>query len=187
MWWLVAWLRRFSTASGLLLVIVVLSPTTSIKKFISPNASEANELLVARIAVLIAVVISAYLGINPPGFVGEVVALCLRFGCSELLPQAIVLGIFDKRTNRTGAVTRDDRWSGFTAFYIITTAPGIGIKWSPWLFGISPQGIGTIGMLMNFIITYVVSRMTEEPSQEMQDFVESIRYPKGAGGASAHD
>ena len=175
-----------STASGLLLVIASSIAHDIYKKFIRPDATEANELVVARISVLFAVVIAGLLGIYPPGFVGEVVAFAFGLAAASFFP-AIVLGIFDKRTNRTGAVTGMIVGIVFTAFYIITTAPGIGIRWEPWLFGISPQGIGTVGMLINFILTYTISRMTEEPSTEMQNFVEGIRYPRGAGGATAHD
>ena len=175
-----------STASGLLLVIASSISHDIYKKFIRPDASEASELAVARVAVLFAVVIAGLLGIYPPGFVGEVVAFAFGLAAASFFP-AIVLGIFDKRTNRTGAVTGMIVGIVFTAFYIITTAPGIGIRWEPWLFGISPQGIGTVGMIINFLITYFVSRATEEPSLEMQNFVEGIRYPRGAGGAAAHD
>ncbi len=175
-----------STASGLLLVIASSISHDIYKKFLRPDASEASELAVARVAVLFAVVIAGLLGIYPPGFVGEVVAFAFGLAAASFFP-AIVLGIFDKRTNRTGAVTGMIVGIVFTAFYIITTAPGIGIRWEPWLFGISPQGIGTVGMIINFLITYFVSRATEEPSLEMQNFVEGIRYPRGAGGAAAHD
>ncbi len=175
-----------STASGLLLVIASSISHDIYKSFINKDASEANELAVARVAILFAVVVAGLLGIYPPGFVGEVVAFAFGLAAASFFP-AIVLGVFDKRTNRTGAVTGMIVGIVFTAFYIITVAPGIGIRWEPWLFGINPQGIGAIGMLMNFVITYVVSRMTEEPSQQMQDFVEDIRYPKGAGTAAAHD
>ena len=175
-----------STASGLLLVISSSISHDIYKKFLRPEASEASELAVARVAILFAVVIAGLLGIYPPGFVGEVVAFAFGLAAASFFP-AIVLGIFDKRTNRTGAVTGMVVGILFTGFYIITTAPGIGIRWEPWLFGISPQGIGTVGMFINFIIAYVVSRMTEEPSLEMQAFVENIRYPRGAGAATAHD
>ena len=175
-----------STASGLLLVIASSIAHDIYKRFIRPDATEANELAVARVSVLFAVVIAGLLGIYPPGFVGEVVAFAFGLAAASFFP-AIVLGIFDKRTNRTGAVTGMIVGIVFTAFYIITTAPGIGIRWEPWLFGISPQGIGTVGMVINFLITYFVSRATEEPSLEMQNFVEGIRYPRGAGGAAAHD
>ena len=175
-----------STASGLLLVIASSIAHDIYKRFIRPDATEANELAVARVSVLFAVVIAGLLGIYPPGFVGEVVAFAFGLAAASFFP-AIVLGIFDKRTNRTGAVTGMIVGIVFTAFYIITTAPGIGIRWEPWLFGISPQGIGTVGMIINFLITYFVSRATEEPSLEMQNFVEGIRYPRGAGGAAAHD
>ena len=174
-----------STASGLLLVVASSISHDIYKRFVNPSASEANELVVARISVLFAVIVAGLLGIYPPGFVGEVVAFAFGLAASSFFP-AIVLGVFDKRTNRTGAVTGMIVGIVFTAVYIITAAPGV-MNMGNWFFGISPQGIGTIGMLINFVLTYVVSRMTEEPSAEMQAFVEGIRYPRGAATASAHD
>jgi cation/acetate symporter len=175
-----------STASGLLLVIASSFSHDIYKRYLNQGASEQNELLVARISVLIAVVIAGLLGIYPPGFVSEVVAFAFGLAAASFFP-AIVLGIFDKRTNKHGAVTGMIVGILFTGFYIITVAPRIGIGWAPWLFGISPQGIGTIGMLLNFIITFTVSRMTAAPPAALQEFVENIRYPRGAGEAVAHD
>jgi len=138
-------------------------------------------LLVARIGVVVGVVASGIAGLNPPGFVGEVVAFAFGLAAASFFP-TIVLGIFDKRTNRTGAVAGMSTGLIFTSIYIITAAPGM-MNMGPWLFDISPQGIGTIGMLINFIVTLVVSRQTAAPSAEMQAFVENIRYPRTASAS----
>lgn len=170
-----------STASGLLLVIASSISHDIYKTFINKDASEQNELLVARIGVVVGVVASGIAGLNPPGFVGEVVAFAFGLAAASFFP-TIVLGIFDKRTNRTGAVAGMSTGLIFTSIYIITAAPGM-MNMGPWLFDISPQGIGTIGMLINFIVTLVVSRQTAAPSAEMQAFVENIRYPRTASAS----
>jgi len=170
-----------STASGLLLVIASSISHDIYKTFINKDASEQNELLVARIGVVVGVVASGIAGLNPPGFVGEVVAFAFGLAAASFFP-TIVLGIFDKRTNRTGAVAGMSTGLIFTSIYIITAAPGM-MGMGPWLFDISPQGIGTIGMLLNFIVTLVVSRQTAAPSAEMQAFVENIRYPRTASAS----
>ncbi len=170
-----------STASGLLLVISSSISHDIYKTFINKDASEQNELLVARIGVVVGVVASGIAGLNPPGFVGEVVAFAFGLAAASFFP-TIVLGIFDKRTNRTGAVAGMSTGLIFTSIYIITAAPGM-MNMGPWLFDISPQGIGTIGMLINFIVTLVVSRQTAAPSAEMQAFVENIRYPRTASAS----
>lgn len=170
-----------STASGLLLVISSSISHDIYKSFINKDASEQNELLVARIGVVVGVIASGIAGLNPPGFVGEVVAFAFGLAAASFFP-TIVLGIFDKRTNRTGAVAGMSIGLIFTSIYIITAAPGM-MGMGPWLFDISPQGIGTIGMLLNFIVTLVVSRQTAAPSAEMQAFVENIRYPRTASAS----
>ncbi|MDZ7704671.1 MAG: sodium:solute symporter family protein [Trueperaceae bacterium] len=175
-----------STASGLLLVIASSFSHDIYKTFINKDASEANELLVARIAMVGAVILAGLLGIFPPGFVSEVVAFAFGLAAASFFP-AIVLGIFDKRTNNYGAISGMLTGIIFTAFYIITAVPRFGIGWGNWIFDISPQGIGTIGMLISFAVTYTVSRMTAEPPAEIQALVENVRYPRGAGAAQAHD
>jgi cation/acetate symporter len=170
-----------STASGLLLVISSSISHDIYKSFINKDASEQNELMVARVGVVIGVIASGIAGLNPPGFVGEVVAFAFGLAAASFFP-TIVLGIFDKRTNRTGAVAGMSIGLIFTSIYIITAAPGM-MGMGPWLFDISPQGIGTIGMLLNFIVTLVVSRQTAAPSAEMQAFVENIRYPRTASAS----
>ena len=174
-----------STASGLLLVIGSSFSHDIYKRFINPNASEQNELAVARVSVLVAIIIAGYFGVNPPGFVGEVVAFAFGLAAASFFP-AIVLGIFDKRTNKYGAVSGMLTGIIFTGAYIIMTADRL-MDRDPFIFGITAQGIGAVGMLLSFIVTYVVSRMTTEPPLEIQEFVENIRYPRGAGAAQAHD
>jgi cation/acetate symporter len=174
-----------STASGLLLVIGSSFSHDIYKRFLNPKASEQNELAVARISVLIAVIIAGYFGVRPPGFVAEVVAFAFGLAAASFFP-AIVLGIFDKRTNKHGAVSGMLVGIIFTATYIIMTAPRL-LGYEPWLFGITAQGIGTVGMLLSFLVTFTVSRLTPPPPLELQEFVENIRYPRGAGAAQAHD
>ena len=176
-----------STASGLLLVIASSFSHDIYKKFISPNASEANELFVARIMVIIAVIVAGLFGIFPGGYVAEVVAFAFGLAAASFFP-VIVMGIFDKRANKEGAIAGMLVGIVFTGTYIILYAPGmIGLPLPAWTFGISAQGIGTIGMLLNFIVAYAVSRATTEPPHEVQEFVENIRYPRGSAQASAHD
>lgn len=174
-----------STASGLLLVIASSLSHDIFKTYIRPKASEREELLVARGAMLGAVALAGILGVYPPAFVGEVVAFAFGLAAASFFP-AIVLGIFDPRTTREGAITGMLVGITFTASYIITVAPGIGIGWDPWFFGISPQGIGTVGMLLSFVLTVVVSRLTPPPPPEIQGLVERIRYPRGSGAAIDH-
>ena len=174
-----------STASGLLLVIGSSFSHDIYKRFINPNASEQNELLVARGSVLIAVIVAGYFGVNPPGFVGEVVAFAFGLAAASFFP-AIVLGIFDKRTNKYGAISGMLVGIIFTGAYIIMTADRL-MDIEPFIFGIRAQGIGTVGMVLSFIVTYGVSRLTPPPPVALQEFVENIRYPRGAGAAQAHD
>ena len=174
-----------STASGLLLVIGSAFSHDIYKRFINKDASEQNELAVARVSVLVAIVIAGYFGVNPPGFVGEVVAFAFGLAAASFFP-AIVLGIFDKRTNKYGAISGMLVGIIFTGAYIIMTADRL-MDIEPFLFGIRAQGIGTVGMVLSFIVTYGVSRATPAPPVALQEFVENIRYPRGAGAAQAHD
>ncbi len=167
-----------STASGLLLVVASSISHDIYKCRLNPKCTDKQELKVARAAILLSVLVAGYLGIHPPGFVAEVVAFAFGLAAASFFP-AIVLGIFDKRTNTKGAISGMVAGLVFTAVYIITTAPGL-LAWEPWLLGIDPQGIGTLGMLLNAVITVTVSRMTEPPSEHMQRFVETIRYPGSA-------
>lgn len=177
-----------STAAGLLLVISTSVAHDLIKSVLNPNISEKGELMAARIAAGGAVIIAGYFGIKPPGFVAQVVAFAFGLAASSFFP-LIIMGIFNKRMNREGAIAGLITGLVFTAGYIIyfkfMVAADQNVA-ANWLFGISPEGIGTVGMLLNFIVAYVVSKFTPAPPQEVMDLVESIRYPRGAGGASAH-
>jgi cation/acetate symporter len=171
-----------STAAGLLLVISSSIAHDIYTKMIKPNAPESERLLVGRIFIFVAICVAGYFGINPPGFVAEVVAFAFGFAAASFFP-IILLGIFDKRTNKQGAIAGMTVGLAFTAFYII----GNRFFGMPaFFFGISAQGIGTVGMVLNLVVTLVVSRMTPPPPAEIQEMVESVRVPRGAKAASSH-
>ncbi len=176
-----------STAAGLLLVISSAISHDLLKNPINPNISEKGELRAARIAAAAAVVMAGYLGVNPPGFVAEVVAFAFGLAAASFFP-AIILGIFDKRTNMPGAMAGMITGIVFTAAYIIYFKFINKAANTPdhWFMGISPEGIGTLGMFINAIVTLVVSRMTPAPPLKVQEMIESIRVPRGAGKAHAH-
>ncbi|QWC86688.1 cation acetate symporter [Nocardioidaceae bacterium] len=163
-----------STASGLLLVISSAIANDVYYKKINPQATEARQLLVGRIAMAGAIVVAGYLGINPPGFVAQVVALAFGLAAASFFP-TLVLGIFYKKTTAKGAAAGMIAGLGVTMAYMIWTIDIYGN--SEGLFGIPETGFGTVGMLINFAVTLVVSQFTEKPSQQMQDLVEEIRYP----------
>ena len=168
-----------STAAGLLLVISTSISHDLLKKNINPNISEKGELWAARISIAVAVVAAGLAGLNPPGFVAEVVALAFGLAASSFFP-AIILGIFDKKMNKEGAIAGMLTGIIFTALYILYFKPqlgGIGLP-EDYLFGISPEGIGTIGMIINFIVSLIVSRLTKPTPKKIKALVESIRYPK---------
>jgi cation/acetate symporter len=168
-----------STAAGLLLVISTSISHDLLKKNINPNISEKGELWAARISIAVAVVAAGMAGLNPPGFVAEVVALAFGLAASSFFP-AIILGIFDKKMNKEGAIAGMLTGIIFTALYILYFKPqlgGIGLP-EDYLFGISPEGIGTIGMIINFIVSLIVSRLTKPTPEKIKALVESIRYPK---------
>ncbi|TBU76930.1 sodium:solute symporter family protein [Phytopseudomonas daroniae] len=175
-----------STAAGLLLVISTLISHDLLKSNLMPGISEKKELLAARIAAGTAVVIAGLFGIYPPGFVAQVVAFAFGLAAASFFP-AIVMGIFYKRMNKEGAIAGMVVGLAFTFSYIVyfkfinPTATA-----DDWWFGISPEGIGTLGMIFNFIIAFVVSRMTAPPPEHIQHLVEDIRVPRGAGGAIDH-
>ena len=171
-----------STAAGLLLVISSSVAHDLLKKSIRPSITEKGELLAARVAAGVAVVIAGYFGINPPGFLGEVVALAFGLAASSFFP-AILLGIFSKRMNHYGAVGGMVAGIGFTLGYIIFFKflhPELN-NLNHWWFGVSPEGIGTLGMAINFLVALSVSRFTPPPPLEVQKLVEDIRIPRGAG------
>jgi cation/acetate symporter len=174
-----------STAAGLLLVISTSISHDLLKNYLRPNISEKGELFAARVAIAVAVVAAGLAGLNPPGFVAQVVALAFGLAASSFFP-AIILGIFDKRMNREGAISGMIIGILFTATYIIYFKPQLGGSGLPedYWFGISPEGIGTLGMLFNFIIAILVSRFTAPPPKEVQELTERIRTPRGSVSSS---
>ena len=173
-----------STAAGLLLVVSTSIAHDLLKRVIMPEISESGELMAARGAAAAAVVVAGFLGIYPPGFVAQVVAFAFGLAASSFFP-VIIMGIFYKRMNREGAIAGMLTGITFTAVYIIYFK-FLGGTSDQWLFGISPEGIGTLGMILNFIVATVVSQMTPPPPDDVQELVESIRVPAGAGEAQAH-
>jgi cation/acetate symporter len=168
-----------STAAGLLLVIASALSHDLIKSILVPSTSEKMELIYARCGAGLAVIVAGYFGINPPGFVAQVVAFAFGLAASSFFP-LIIMGIFWKKATKEGAIAGMICGIVFTAAYIIYfkfVNPGNNNP-AHWLWGISPEGIGTIGMLVNFIVMYLVSKITKEPPQEVQRMVESLRYPR---------
>ncbi|ABA20801.1 Na+/solute symporter [Trichormus variabilis ATCC 29413] len=162
-----------STASGLLLVISSSVAHDIYYRILDSSASEKKRVFVGRVMVGLSVVLAGYFGVNPPGFVSEVVAFAFGLAAASFFP-VIVLGIFDKRTNSEGAIAGMLSGLIFTIIYII------GVKFAgmqPWFFGVSPEGIGTLGMLINLVVTLVVSRLTPPPPAEIQAMVEDLRSP----------
>jgi cation/acetate symporter len=173
-----------STAAGLLLVVSSAVSHDLLKRALRPQITERGELIAARVAAGAAVVVAGYLGINPPGFVAQVVAFAFGLAASSFFP-VIILGIFSKRTTREGAILGMVSGITFTAAYIVwfkLMHPELNTA-DHWWFGISPEGIGTLGMLLNFTVTVVVSRFTPEPPMDVQVLVEGVRVPRGAGAA----
>jgi len=178
-----------STAAGLLLVISSSVSHDLIKKMIKPSISEKGELVAARISAIGAVCVAGYFGINPPGFVAAVVALAFGLAAASFFP-AIILGIFYKRMNKEGAVA--GMVVGITTMLLYMMKYKLG--WfdetlpdkSEWWFGISPEGFGTISMLLNFIVSITIMKFTKAPPQDVQKMVERIRIPSGVGGATKH-
>jgi cation/acetate symporter len=182
-----------STAAGLLLVISTSVSHDLLKKQFRPDMTEKQELLSARIAAAFAVCIAGYFGINPPGFVAAVVALAFGLAAASFFP-AIILGIFSKRMNKEGAIAGMVVGISLMTWYMLKYKFGIfdggkeavaGLK-AGWWFGISPEGFGTIAMVVNFIVSITVSRFTPAPPADVQQIVEDIRIPSGAGAAHEH-
>lgn len=172
-----------STAAGLLLVISTSISHDLLKKVLMPQIVERQELLYARLAAGTAVIIAGYFGINPPGFVAQVVAFAFGLAASSFFP-IIILGIFYKRMNKEGAIAGMVTGILFTAGYIIYFKfinPEANSS-ENWLFGISPEGIGSIGMLINATVALLVSKVTPAPPEEVQKMVEDIRIPASMGG-----
>lgn len=179
-----------STAAGLLLVISSSVAHDLYIHFIDPHAPERRRVLVGRMMILVAIVCAGYFGMNPPGFVAQVVAFAFGLAAASFFP-VILLGIFDKRTNRTGAIAGMIVGLLFTAVYIVlnrsdkifgTDEPLM----RAWFFGISAEGIGTIGCLLNFTVTLIVSRLTAPPPPRVVALVESVRIPVGAHEPELH-
>lgn len=182
-----------STAAGLLLAISSAVSHDLIKGSINPNITEKGELMAARISMAVAIVVATWLGANPPGFAAQVVALAFGIAAASLFP-ALMMGIFSKRVNNTGAIAGMLTGLGFTLAYIFVYKgwlfiPGTNnLPDTPenWVLGISPLSIGAIGALVNFAVAFIVANATEEPPVEIQELVESVRYPRGAGQAQDH-
>jgi len=202
--WMVAFViagalaAALSTASGLLLVISSSVSHDLYYRVFDPDASEKQRLLVGRIAIAVAVLIAGYFGINPPGFAGEVVALAFGLAASSFFP-AILLGIFSNRVGTVPAVTGMLVGVGFTSFYIVCQKAdvillnadvaafllgpaGQGIR-TPWMFGIDAQGIGTVGMVINFIVTLALTPLCKPPSAKTRQLIDAIREPEPASPA----
>ncbi|MUK68223.1 sodium:solute symporter family protein [Aliivibrio fischeri] len=176
-----------STAAGLLLVISTSISHDLLKKGFKPDMTDKQELLAARLAAVVAIVGAGYLGINPPGFVAQVVAFSFGLAAASFFP-AIILGIFYKKMNKEGAIAGMVSGVTFTTAYIVYFKFINPAASTPdnWWFGISPEGIGTLGMCVNFIVSIAVNKVTAEVPKDVQDLVESIRFPKGAGEAHDH-
>jgi len=175
-----------STAAGLLLVISTSVAHDLVKRTLRPSLTEKGELGLARLSAAVAVIIAGYFGVNPPGFVVQVVAFAFGLAASSFFP-AIVLGIFSKRVNCRGAVSGMVAGITFTFLYIWYFCFGFfGIQGDPsqYLFGITPEGIGCIGMLINFAVALTVSRFSEPPSADIENLIERVRLPRAAFGES---
>lgn len=175
-----------STAAGLLLVIST-SVSRDLVKTFKPEISEKKELQIARLAAGGAVVFAGYFGVNPPGFVAEVVAFAFGLAAASFFP-VIILGIFSTRVNREGAIAGMVTGLVFTLAYISYFKfinPELNSA-AYWWWGISPEGIGSVGMFLNILVCYAVSLVTPPPPQEVQDLIQEIRIPKGAGEAHNH-
>jgi cation/acetate symporter len=182
-----------STAAGLLLAISSAVSHDLIKSMINPNISEKGELLAARVSMGFAIALATYLGLNPPGFAAQVVALAFGLAASSLFP-AIMMGIFSKKMNSAGAITGMIVGLSSTILYIFTYlgwffVPGTNMLANTpdnWILGISPLSFGAVGAALNFAAAYIVYKMTGDAPAEIQELVESIRVPKGAGAAVDH-
>lgn len=175
-----------STAAGLLLVIST-SVSRDLFRTFKPDMTEKRELLIARISAGGAVVLAGYFGVNPPGFVAEVVAFAFGLAAASFFP-VIIMGIFSSRMNKEGAIAGMVSGLVFTIMYISYfkfISPELN-NVNHWWFGISPEGIGSLGMLINFVVCYVVSKATPAPPQSVQDMIQEIRVPRGAGKAVDH-
>ena len=182
-----------STAAGLLLAISSAVSHDLIKSTLRPNISEKGELLAARISMSVAIVVATWLGMNPPGFAAQTVAFAFGLAASSLFP-AIMMGIFYKRMNSTGAITGMLVGLISTSVYLFTYKGWFFIAGTNmladtpenWLFGISPLAFGAVGAALNFIAAYVTMLLTKPAPEHIQHLVEDIRVPRGAGTATGH-
>ncbi|KZN14047.1 sodium:solute symporter family protein [Marinomonas sp. TW1] len=182
-----------STAAGLLLAISSAVSHDVIKGSINPDISDKGELTVARISMFVAIIVATYLGMNPPGFAAQVVALAFGIAAASIFP-ALMMGIFSKRVNSKGAVS--GMLAGlistlvyiflFLGWFFIPGTATLANTPDNWLLGISPLSFGAVGAVINFAVAFAVSSMTEEPPKEIQELVENVRYPQGAGNAVDH-
>ena len=176
-----------STAAGLLLVISTSISHDLLKKIIFKSITDKQELFFARLSAAVAILIAGYFGIHPPGFVAQVVAFAFGLAASSFFP-VILMGIFSKRMNKEGAIAGMITGLTFTASYIIYFKfidPSLNSAENWWL-GISPEGIGTLGMLFNFLVAWLVMRVTAPTPDKIKDMVDDIRIPQGAGAAYHH-
>ncbi|MDO4249305.1 MAG: sodium:solute symporter family protein [Neisseria sp.] len=182
-----------STAAGLLLAISSAVSHDLIKKTLKPDISEKGELMAARVSMTVAIVVATWLGINPPGFAAQVVAVAFGIAAASIFP-ALMMGIFSKRINSTGATAGMIAGLVVTCVYIFMYMGWFFIPGTNnfenveanWIFGISPLSIGAVGAMINFAVAFVVSSLGKEPPQDVQELVESVRYPRGAGQAVDH-
>ncbi|AKH20766.1 sodium:solute symporter family protein [Sedimenticola thiotaurini] len=182
-----------STAAGLLLAIASAISHDMLKGIFNPQITEKGELMAARISMAGAIAVAGYFGLNPPGFAAQVVALAFGLAASSIFP-ALMMGIFNKRINNTGAVTGMLVGLGTTLLYIFWFKgwffiPGTAMSANTpdnWLLGISPEAFGAVGAILNFASAILVSKVTAEPPEHIQHMVEDIRTPRGAGGATGH-
>ena len=174
-----------STAAGLLLVISASVSHDLIKKMIKPDISEKGELVAARLSAVVAVCVAGYFGINPPDFVAATVALAFGLAAASFFP-AIILGIFTKKMNKEGAISGMVVGVLAMLFYMLKFKFnwfGGGTK-EDWWLGISPEGFGTVAMIINFIVSIIISKFTPDPPLEVQEIVTNIRIPSGVGEAT---
>jgi len=182
-----------STAAGLLLAIASAVSHDIVKGMINPNISEKSELLASRLSMIGAIALAGYLGLHPPGFAAGTVAIAFGLAAASIFP-ALMMGIFNKKVNRAGAIWGMIAGIGITMLYVfqhkgIFFIPGtafLGDMKPDWFLGISPNAFGAVGALVNFVVAIVVSKVTAEPPEHIQHLVEDIRVPKGAGAATDH-
>jgi cation/acetate symporter len=182
-----------STAAGLLLAISTAISHDVIKGMIAPDISEKKELLASRLAMAGAIIVAGYLGMNPPGFAAQVVALAFGLAASSIFP-ALMMGIFNKNMDNIGAIVGMLTGLLSTLIYIFWFKgwffiPGTEMAANTpdnWFMGISPEAFGAVGAMLNFAAAYIVSKITPPPPEHIQHLVEDIRVPKGAGVAVDH-